>query len=147
MEHAGVSRQCYDGAIFGCLHARLGQLSYVSAIEFTSAPDLMLGNNAAAVFPKGDYSGLANVAYQTAYCLNSGGPLITAQNDTLGRNWEPDQPYLDPKFMGSAASVKPNVITYPEGESPLIAPPMVYATATQMADANVQVTFLYSLKI
>ncbi|KAL1558030.1 putative receptor-like protein kinase [Salvia divinorum] len=116
-----------------------GSFAYVSAIEFTSAPDLLLGNNAAAVFPKGDYSGLSNVAYQTTYRLNSGGPLITAQNDTLGRIWEPDQPYLDPKFMGSAASVKPNVITYPEGESPLIAPPLVYATATQMADANVQV--------
>ncbi|XP_057783101.1 LOW QUALITY PROTEIN: probable receptor-like protein kinase At2g21480 [Salvia miltiorrhiza] len=116
-----------------------GSFAYISAIEFTSAPDILLANNAAAVFPKGDYSGLSNVAYQTAYRLNSGGPLITPQNDTLGRSWEPDQPYLDPKFMGSAASVQPNVITYPEGESPLIAPPMVYATATQMADANVQV--------
>ncbi|KAG6436228.1 hypothetical protein SASPL_101113 [Salvia splendens] len=85
-----------------------GSFAYISAIEFTSAPDLLLGNNAAAVFPK-------------------------------GRNWEPDHPYLDPKFMGSAASIQPNVITYPEGGSPLIAPPLVYATATQMADANVQV--------
>lgn len=122
-----------------------GSFAFISAIEFVSAPDILLGDVATAVFPKGDYSGMSAVAYQTAYRLNSGGPLITAQNDTLGRSWEPDQPYLDPKFMGSPVSVKPNAITYPPGESPLIAPPMVYATATQMADANVQVMFNFLL--
>lgn len=116
-----------------------GSFAFINAIECVSAPDLLLGNVATAVFPKGEYSGMANVAYQTVYRLNSGGPVITAQNDTLGRNWDSDQPYLDPKFMGSVVSVQPNVITYPQGESPLIAPPAVYSTATQMADAKVQV--------
>lgn len=120
-----------------------GSFAFINAIEFVSAPDIILGDVATAVFPRGDYSGMSAVAYQTAYRLNSGGPLITAQNDTLGRSWEPDQPYLDPKFMGTPVSVQPNAITYPEGESPLIAPPMVYATATQMADANVPVRFYY----
>ncbi|KAH6756102.1 Malectin/receptor-like protein kinase family protein [Perilla frutescens var. hirtella] len=116
-----------------------GSLAFINAIEFVSAPDILLGDVASSVFPKGSYPGMTSVAYQTAYRLNSGGPAITPENDTLGRNWYPDQPYLDPKFMGSVVTVKPNVITYPQGESPLIAPPFVYATATQMADANVQV--------
>ncbi|KAL0386943.1 UNVERIFIED_CONTAM: putative receptor-like protein kinase [Sesamum radiatum] len=117
----------------------LGNVAYISGIEFVSAPDILLGNVAIAVFPKAQYSGLANVAYESVYRLNVGGPVITAQNDTLGRAWQPDTEYLDPQTMGSATSVQPNVITYPEGESPLIAPPLVYATATQMANANVQV--------
>ncbi|PIM98896.1 Serine/threonine protein kinase [Handroanthus impetiginosus] len=116
-----------------------GSVAFINAIEFVSAPDILINDVATAVFPKGDYSGLLNVAYQTVYRLDVGGPLITAENDTLGRTWDLDKPYLDPKAAGSDVSVEPNVITYPEGESPLIAPPVVYATATQMADANVLV--------
>lgn len=117
----------------------VGSVAFVNAIEFVSAPDILIGDVATAVFPKGDYSGLLGVAYQTVYRINAGGPVITSQNDTLGRTWESDKAYLDPPVVGNAASVEPNVITYPEGESPLIAPPVVYATATQMADANVMV--------
>ncbi|XP_073308562.1 probable receptor-like protein kinase At2g21480 [Primulina huaijiensis] len=116
-----------------------GGLAYINAIEFISAPDILLGDVATAISPKGDYSGLMKNAYQTVYRLNVGGPMITAQNDTLGRTWDSDEPYLEPKVVGSDVSVDPSVITYPDGESPLIAPPVVYATATQMADANVQV--------
>ncbi|XP_051144129.1 probable receptor-like protein kinase At2g21480 [Andrographis paniculata] len=116
-----------------------GSVAFVSAIEFVSAPDILLGDVATAVLPKGDYSGLSKVAYQTAFRLNAGGPVITPQNDTIGRSWESDKPYLDPPVAGADAFVEPKVITYPDGESPLIAPPVVYATATQMANANVQV--------
>ncbi|GFQ07158.1 probable receptor-like protein kinase at2g21480 [Phtheirospermum japonicum] len=116
-----------------------GSVAFVNAIEFVSAPDILIGDVATAVFPKGDFSGLLNIAYQTVYRLNVGGPVITAQNDTLGRTWNSDKTYLDPKVTGTEVSVAPNVITYPDGESPLIAPPVVYATATQMADANVEV--------
>ncbi|CAA0831969.1 Probable receptor-like protein kinase [Striga hermonthica] len=116
-----------------------GSVAYISAIEFVSAPDILIGDIASSLFPKADYSGLLNIAYQTVYRVNVGGPLITAQNDTLGRTWVSDTPYLDPKVAGNQVSVAPNVITYPDGESPLIAPPVVYATAMQMADANVEV--------
>ncbi|KAL7082754.1 hypothetical protein ACP275_14G121200 [Erythranthe tilingii] len=115
----------------------VGSVAFVNAIEFVSAPDILIGDVATAVFPKGDYSGLLNAAYQTVYRINAGGPTVTPENDTLGRTWESDKLYLDPPVVGSTASVEPNVITYPDGESPLIAPPVVYATATQMADANV----------
>ncbi|KAK6121457.1 hypothetical protein DH2020_044803 [Rehmannia glutinosa] len=116
-----------------------GSVAFVSAIEFVSAPDILIGDVATAVFPKGDYSGLMDVAYQTVYRLNVGGPTITAQNDTLRRTWDSDKQYLDPKVVGSEVSVEPKVISYPDGESPLIAPPVVYATATEMANANVEV--------
>ncbi|KAL2460106.1 putative receptor-like protein kinase [Abeliophyllum distichum] len=103
------------------------------------APDVLIGDVGSQLFPKGEYHGLGNNAYQTVYRLNMGGNAVTPQNDTLGRTWEPDHSYIDPSVAASNASVSPNIITYPEGESPLIAPPVVYATATQMADASVQV--------
>ncbi|EPS69032.1 hypothetical protein M569_05731, partial [Genlisea aurea] len=115
-----------------------GSIAFVNGIEFVSAPDILIGDVATAVFPKDNIAGISTIAYQTVYRLNAGGPLIAPQNDTLSRNWESDGDYLQPKAMGSAASVETKVITYPEGESPLIAPPRVYATATQMANANVE---------
>ncbi|KAL3843429.1 hypothetical protein ACJIZ3_000832 [Penstemon smallii] len=116
-----------------------GSVAFVNAIEFVSAPDILLNDVASAVFPKADFSGLQQMAYQTVYRLNVGGPVITAENDTLARTWDSDKAYIDPNIMGNDVSVAPSVITYPDGESPLIAPPLVYATATEMAKANVQV--------
>ncbi|KAK9287201.1 hypothetical protein L1049_015613 [Liquidambar formosana] len=69
--------------------------------------------------------------------LNMGGPLITSQNDTLGRTWVNDKEYLKSKVLAKSVSVSPKVITYPVGESPLIAPNSVYASASQMADARI----------
>ena len=35
-----------------------------------------------------------HVAFETAYRINMGGPLLTPKNDSMWRIWEPDQPYL-----------------------------------------------------
>jgi len=114
-------------------------VAYVNGIEFVSAPDILIGDVASMLFPKGQYHGLGHNAYQTMYRLNVGGNAVTPQNDTIGRTWEPDHVYIDPSVTASNTSVSPSIITYPEGESPFIAPPMVYASATEMADANVLV--------
>lgn len=113
--------------------------AFINAIEFVSAPDMLIQDSGSMLFPKGDYSGLSNNAFQAIYRLNVGGPIITPENDTLGRSWESDHQYLDPGVTASNVSVAPNIIVYPEGESPSIAPPVVYASAIEMADANVQV--------
>ncbi|XVE99503.1 hypothetical protein REPUB_Repub03eG0204500 [Reevesia pubescens] len=68
-----------------------------------------------------------HVAFETAYRINMGGPLLTPKNNSMWRIWEPDQPYL----------VNPNLIKYPDGISVKIAPNWVYATAQEMAEANV----------
>ncbi|XP_057966172.1 probable receptor-like protein kinase At4g39110 [Malania oleifera] len=110
--------------------------AFINAIEVVSAPDSLISDVGSALFPVGDFPGLSQSAYQTIYRTNMGGPLITPQNDTLGRTWIPDQPYLKAQVLAKSVSVSPSVITYAEGESPLIAPQWVYASAVEMADAR-----------
>ncbi|KAL0406842.1 UNVERIFIED_CONTAM: Receptor-like protein kinase THESEUS 1 [Sesamum latifolium] len=66
-----------------------------------------------------------------------GGPLITAQNDTLGRAWENDVKYLHVNSSAVNVSVNPSNIKYSDNVAPEIAPNYVYATAETMGDANV----------
>lgn len=115
-----------------------GSAAFINAIELVSAPDMLIGDVGSNLFPVQQFSGLSQMAYQVIYRLNVGGPLITSQNDTLGRTWLNDEPYLKPPSAGKSVSVAPSVITYPDGESPLIAPPSVYASAVEMSsDAGV----------
>lgn len=113
-------------------------VAFINAIEVVSAPDSLITDVGSNLLPVGDFNGLSGYSYQTMYRLNMGGPLITPQNDTVGRTWEPDKPYLKARVLAKSVSVSPSVITYPDGVSPLIAPNWVYASAVQMADARVQ---------
>nr|DAD27834.1 TPA_asm: hypothetical protein HUJ06_029302 [Nelumbo nucifera] len=66
-----------------------------------------------------------------------GGPLLTPRNDTLWRIWEPDRPFLLSLASARNVSTNPSSVKYPAGVSVEIAPNWVYATAEEMADANV----------
>ncbi|KAH0929573.1 hypothetical protein HID58_015300 [Brassica napus] len=69
--------------------------------------------------------------------VNVGGPLITPQNDTLGRTWTPDKGYLkDENLAKDVNTTSSATIKYPPGVTPLIAPQTVYATAAEMADSH-----------
>ncbi|PKA56709.1 putative receptor-like protein kinase [Apostasia shenzhenica] len=111
--------------------------AFINAIEVVSSPDILVSDSATSLFPVGEVSGLSGYAYLTAYRLNVGGSTITSANDTLGRQWSPDDPYLLSHSTGKSISVEPKIVKYPDGESPLIAPPSVYASAVKMADARV----------
>ncbi|KAL3538999.1 hypothetical protein ACH5RR_002365 [Cinchona calisaya] len=111
--------------------------AFINAIELVSAPNMLVEDVGSNLFPVQQFSRLSQMAYKTIYRLNVGGPVITSQNDTLGRTWFSDQPYMKQPSAGKNVSVPPNVISYPDGESPLIAPPSVYASAVEMADATV----------
>ncbi|CAL5341906.1 unnamed protein product [Camellia sinensis] len=110
---------------------------FVNAIEVVSIPDELLPDQAPALPPFVPFSGLSDYVFETVYRLNMGGPLLTAQNDTLGRTWENDAKYL---YMNNSAvnvSVSPANIKYKAPVTPEIAPNSVYATAETMGDANV----------
>lgn len=111
--------------------------AFINGIEVVSAPDDLISDTANELSPVLEFSGLSKFAYQTMYRLNMGGPLITAANDTLSRTWAPDESYLKYKKMAQSVSVETTVVKYPEGNSPLIAPQTVYASAVEMADAQV----------
>ncbi|KAK4284765.1 hypothetical protein QN277_001549 [Acacia crassicarpa] len=114
--------------------------AFINAIEVVSAPDSLISDAGSALFPVGEFSGLSNYAFQAVYRVNNGGPLITSANDTLGRTWVSDENFLTNKNLAKSVSVAPNVIKFPQNQptmSTLIAPQTVYASATEMADAQV----------
>ncbi|XP_038706191.1 probable receptor-like protein kinase At4g39110 [Tripterygium wilfordii] len=124
--------------------------AFINAIEVVSAPDSLVVDEGQSLFPVNPYSGLSTFGYQVVYRLNMGGPLITSQNDTLGRIWDPDTSYLKDPKLARSASVATNVIKYPDGITPLIAPATVYASTSEMADsktasANFNVTWDFDL--
>ncbi|KAK8602994.1 hypothetical protein V6N13_085194 [Hibiscus sabdariffa] len=112
-------------------------VSFVNAIEVVSIPDAVLPDQALALNPSAPVSGLSEFAMETVYRLNMGGPLITAQNDTLGRTWENDVKYLHVNSSALNVSVNPASIKYTASVTPETAPNWVYATAEVMGDANV----------
>ncbi|TYH74700.1 hypothetical protein ES332_D05G419800v1 [Gossypium tomentosum] len=112
-------------------------VSFVNAIEVVSIPDSVLPDQALALNRSTPSSGLSEFGMETVYRLNMGGPLISAQNDTLGRTWENDSKYL--RVNGSAlnVSIDPASIKYTDSITEETAPNWVYATAETMGDANV----------
>ncbi|XP_055823892.1 receptor-like protein kinase THESEUS 1 [Solanum dulcamara] len=111
-------------------------VAFVNAIEVVSAPNELIVDQAMAASPPAPFNGLSGLALETVYRLNMGGPLITAQNDTLGRTWENDAKYLHVNSSAVNVSVSPSSIKYPATITPEIAPNWVYATAETMGDAN-----------
>lgn len=112
-------------------------VAFVNAIEVISIPDELIPDQAYAVNPSAPFSGLSALALQTMYRLNMGGPLLTAENDTLKRTWENDVKYLHVDSSAVNVSINPANVKYPTAVTPEIAPNWVYATAEAMGDANV----------
>ena len=114
--------------------------AFINAIEVVSAPDNLLFDSGSGLFPVAEVTGLTAYAFQPVYRLNNGGPMITSSNDTLGRIWESDEPFLTNKNLAKSVSVATNAIKFPQNTptiSPLIAPQTVYSSATEMGDAGV----------
>ena len=111
-------------------------VAFVNAIEVVSIPDNLIPDHALAL-PSTTVSGILDRALETVYRLNMGGPLLTAQNDTIGRSWQNDRRYLHVNSSAANASVNPSTVKYPATVTPEIAPNWVYATAEIMGEANV----------
>ncbi|KAL8166199.1 hypothetical protein V2J09_007698 [Rumex salicifolius] len=113
-------------------------VAFVNAIEVVSVPDQLLPDQAISVAgASAPFAGLSMHAFETVYRLNMGGPLLTADNDTLGRTWENDVKYLHVNSSARNISVSPNGIRYPPIFTQAVAPNLVYATAETMGDSNV----------
>ncbi|KAJ4726250.1 Kinase family protein [Melia azedarach] len=112
-------------------------VAFVNAIEVVSIPDAIFPDQALALDPSAPFSGLSELGLETVYRLNVGGPLITAQNDTLGRTWEDDEKYLHVNSSAVRVSVNPSSIRYTASITAETAPNWVYATAEAMGNANV----------
>lgn len=111
-------------------------VAFVNAIEVVSIPVELLPDQALSL-PSTAVSGISELALETVYRLNMGGPLLTARNDTLGRIWQNDVQYLHVNSSAANFSISPSTIKYPATVSPETAPNWVYATVESMGDANV----------
>ncbi|CAM0912521.1 unnamed protein product [Alopecurus aequalis] len=114
--------------------------AFINAIEVVNAPDELISDTAMTVSPLAPTSRLSEAAYQVVYRLNVGGPSIGPVNDTLGRQWDNDGSYLQPKDAAQDVSVPTSTIKYPDTYpvSRLVAPTLVYASAAHMAESGVQ---------
>ncbi|XP_076900399.1 putative receptor-like protein kinase At4g39110 [Bidens hawaiensis] len=111
--------------------------AFINAIEVVSAPDMVIADHTDALFPVGKkIDGMTRFSFQKMYRLNVGGAVIGPGNDTLGRYWDNDHKFLKTQSAAKNVSIAPNVVTYLEGRSPLIAPPTVYASAVEMGNSD-----------
>ncbi|KAF9596379.1 hypothetical protein IFM89_009727 [Coptis chinensis] len=110
--------------------------AFLNALEVVSVPDELITNDATPN-PVGNFQGLSRQALETVHRVNMGGPLITSSNDTLGRTWVPDQPFLRNANLVQAVSNVQAVNYVPGGPTSVIAPNNVYGTAAEMRPANV----------
>lgn len=124
-------------------------VSFVNGIEFVSVPDELIYDQALAI-PNAPFSGISVLGLETMYRLNIGGPLLTPENDSLGRTWETDGRYLHVNSSAVKVFVDPSTIKYPEGITVETAPRLVYSTADTMGDPNVtdlsfNITWVFSV--
>lgn len=114
-----------------------GSIAFINGIEVVSVPKgqfdsgvVPIPNGSASVIP-------SSTALETVYRVNMGGPNLTPKNDTLWRAWQSDYPFLVNPAAAVNVSTNPRSVKYPAGVSVEIAPNWVYATAQEMADAQV----------
>ncbi|KAK8358620.1 hypothetical protein V6Z11_A04G034400 [Gossypium hirsutum] len=112
------------------------------SVSFVNAIEVALGLN-----PSTPISGLSELGMETVYRLNLGGPLISAQNDTLGRTWENDSKYLRVNGSSLNVSIDPASIKYTDSITEETAPNWVYAIAETMGDANSLYALVFNLYI
>ncbi|KAK2967647.1 hypothetical protein RJ640_030518 [Escallonia rubra] len=110
--------------------------AFVNAVEVFLAPDGFVPDSATRVSPSGrksDYNDLKSHALRTIYRINVGGVKLTQDNDTLWRNWVPDDEYL---YLRDAAKNSEFYGTKPKyqdgGATEYFAPDPVYQTAKQL---------------
>ena len=114
-----------------------GSIAFINAIEVISLPGRLFPATASSV-SKGLAVGISrSVAFETFHRINMGGPVLSSKNDTLWRDWMPDRQFLINLATARAVSTDPVLIHYSPGVSVYTAPSWVYATAQEMADANV----------
>ncbi|KAL4580266.1 hypothetical protein LXL04_016453 [Taraxacum kok-saghyz] len=112
-------------------------IAFINAIEVVSIPDEIIPDQAIQLSQSSPISGLSELAFETVYRLNMGGPKLTPQNDTLGRIWENDEKYLHVNSSAANVSINPSLVKYQEGVTSEIAPNWVYATGQTFGDAKV----------
>ncbi|XP_021726724.1 probable receptor-like protein kinase At5g24010 [Chenopodium quinoa] len=120
-----------DGAEIG--------FGFVNAIELISAPDNLIldfGVMSLENYGTKEYKNMSSQILEPVFRINVGGLKLTPFNDTLWRNWIPDDDYL--ALQSAARKVSTNhAPNYKlSGASEEVAPGNVYMTAQEMNQNN-----------
>lgn len=113
-------------------------LAFVNAIEVFLAPESFIPDEAPRVTPAGlstTYKGLVSQVLHTVHRINVGGFTLTPENDTLWRNWVPDDEFLvfpDAAINSDPYSERPKYQTEGTRATEYTAPDHVYKTAKEM---------------
>lgn len=120
------------------LSPRNGSISFINGIEVVSVPDGQFPSTKVMPVPLGPAVDVPkHLAFETAYRINMGGQHITPKNDSLWRTWDPDHAFLVNAAAARNVTANSSRIKYSDGVSVETAPNWVYATAQEMADAQV----------
>ncbi|KAK9103698.1 hypothetical protein Sjap_020952 [Stephania japonica] len=125
---------------------RLG-IAFVNAIEVISAPDELIADGAQLVGPSGPakYGGLRSKILETLLRINVGGAKITPFNDTLWRDWIPDEEFLVAKNAAKRVSRSPPPNYKQGGATQETAPDQVYITAQVMNRTDVISSAMFNI--
>ncbi|KAL2556112.1 putative receptor-like protein kinase [Forsythia ovata] len=128
---------------------RDSNFAYVNAIEVFSAPkDFIIDEGMTLISPTGIQDFKQNISskiLETVHRINVGGSKLTPFNDTLGRNWIPDEDFLVLKSAAKIATTIHPPNYQPGGATREIAPDNVYMTAQQMNIDNRPSNFMFNI--
>ncbi|XP_076927794.1 putative receptor-like protein kinase At5g24010 [Bidens hawaiensis] len=122
--------------------------SFINAIEVFSAPiDLIVDGGAKLVTVDGiqEFDNLTSQILETVYRINVGGSNLTPFNDTLWRNWVPDEEFLKIKSSAKIISTIQAPNYQKGGASKEVAPDNVYMTAQEMNRGNLTINSVFNL--
>lgn len=129
-------------------------LAFINAIELNvtpSDPRLFIPDSATHVTRLGDnhesstFTGLLSHVLQVIYRINVGGSIVTPDNDTLPRNWVPDDEYLLLPGAAKNVSVQNSQLNYDPGYATQYdAPSSVYGSAKVMNSSD-QIRSLFNV--
>ncbi|KNA09024.1 hypothetical protein SOVF_157490 [Spinacia oleracea] len=129
------------------LNSTSNSVAFLNALEVFLLPNDLIKDNATLVSPRRSYSGLVDVAFETLYRVNMGGPNIV---DALWRTWVLDEKFLDNKNFSTSIH-NTTVVRYAERGLATRddAPPDVYGSCRRLkihvspvVDFNVSWTFV-----
>lgn len=105
--------------------------AYVNAIEVISAPKDLVSDLAAFVDSEKTFKidGLLKNGFETVYRVTVGGPKVTPFNDSLWRNWIPDDQYLSTLEGSSRVHFSGRISYQSGGASREVGPDNVYSSA------------------
>ncbi|KAJ8499018.1 hypothetical protein OPV22_009570 [Ensete ventricosum] len=109
-------------------------VAFINAIELFSAPDRLFSDAFTPIPSLFSFSDapLSNHLLETVFRINVGGSLVTPDNDTLWRTWEPDDKYLQRPSRAQSVTFGGHIHHTDGGATPETAPDFVYGTARAM---------------